>query len=343
MRLAELYEPRRFRVVDADIQDPAPGEIQVRVKAVGICGSDTHNFLEGGIGDTPCPYPMVLGHEPSGVVVKTGPGVTGWAPGDRAALEPAIYCYHCEFCRSGRHNLCARIRFMSTPPDAGYFRQYVNLPAENLLPISPRLSFEYATLFEPLAVVLHSVKLAAVRPLESAAVLGAGPIGLMTVILLKICGAGRVYLVEPVAHRRHMGKQAGADAVIDPAETDASAVILNETGGRGVDLAIDCAARGDSLGHCVKSVCNGGRMVVTGIPVEVCVSLDWHVARRKELTILNVRRSNHDSEAALTLLEEHSSRFAPLITHTLPMERVQEAFEMLELYSDGAGKVVLTP
>jgi len=343
MRIAELFKPRKFRVVDGEVSDPGPGEIQVRVQAVGICGSDTHNFLEGGIGDTPCQYPMVLGHEPAGVVVKCGSGITGWTTGDRAALEPAVYCYHCEFCRSGHYNLCQRIRFLSTPPDPGFFREYMNLPAENLLPISPELGLEYATLFEPLAVVLHSMKFAAVQPLETAAVLGAGPIGLMTVILLKMCGAGRVYAVEPIAHRRRMASDAGADAVIDPADGDASSVILRETGGRGVDLAIDCAARGDSLANCVKSVRNGGRMVVTAIPVEVCVSLDWHVARRKELAIYNVRRSNHESEAALALLGEHRSRFAPIVTHSLPMDRVQHAFDMLEDYSDGVGKVVLIP
>ena len=343
MRVAELFEPRKFRLVDGSVLTPGPGEIQVRVQAVGICGSDTHNFLEGGIGDTPCEYPMVLGHEPSGVVVRCGAGVTGWSPGDRAALEPAVYCHHCEFCRSGRYNLCRRIRFLSTPPDPGFFREYLNLPAENLLPIAPELGFEYATLFEPLAVVLHSMKFAAVQPLETAAVLGAGPIGLMTVILLKLCGAGRVYAVEPVAHRRRMASEAGADAAIDPREVDASSVILRETGGRGVDLAIDCAARGDSLANCIKAVRNGGRMVVTGIPSEICMSLDWHVARRKELAIFNVRRSNHESEAALKLLAEHEPRFAPIITHSMAMERVQHAFDMLEDYSDGAGKVVLVP
>ena len=213
----------------------------------------------------------------------------------------------------------------------------------NLLPLSPALSFQYATLFEPLAVVLHSMKFAAVQPLETAAVTGAGPIGLMTVILLKMCGAGRVFSVEPVAHRREMVKAAGADAVIDPGETDAASVVLRETGGRGVDLAVDCAARGDSLTNCIRAVRNGGRMVVTGIPVEISVSLDWHVARRKELAIFNVRRSNHESEAALALLAAHPSRFAPIVTHNLPMDRVQHAFEMLESYSDGAGKVVLTP
>src|SRR5689334_21564402 len=164
MLTALLIAPREFRLVDEPLADPAPGEVQVQVGAVGICGSDLHSYSEGGIGDTPCQYPMVLGHEPSGTVVKTGKGVTGWAPGDRAALEPAIYCYHCEFCRSGRYNICENIRFLSNPGYPGFFRQFVNLPVENLFAMPAHVSMELATLVEPLAVALHSMQFAAIQP-----------------------------------------------------------------------------------------------------------------------------------------------------------------------------------
>src|SRR5215467_15706681 len=156
--VAELVAPRELRLCEQPTPEPGPGEILVRVGGVGICGSDLHSYAEGGIGDTPCAYPMVLGHEPSGTVVKTGSGVTGWAAGMRAALEPALYCYHCEFCRSGRHNICANIRFLSTPGIPGFFRERVNLPAANLLPIPATLSLPHATLVEPLAIALHSLK-----------------------------------------------------------------------------------------------------------------------------------------------------------------------------------------
>ena len=165
-----MVAPHRFRLVDGPIHDPAPGEVRVRVEAVGICGSDMHNFTEGSVGDTPSQFPMVLGHEPTGVVAKTGTAVTGWAPGDRVALEPAIYCYECEYCRSGRHNLCAAIRFLSVPPYPGFFSEYVNLPARNLLPLPAEVGFREGTLFEPLAVVLHSMKFAAIQPSETAVV-----------------------------------------------------------------------------------------------------------------------------------------------------------------------------
>src|ERR1700748_3998047 len=116
-------------------EDPGPGEVQVRIEAVGVCGSDLHAYSEGAVGSTPNVYPMILGHEPAGKIVTTGAGVTGLAVGDRGALEPALYCYHCEFCLSGHHNVCANLRFLSTPGLPGFFREFVNLPAASLLPL----------------------------------------------------------------------------------------------------------------------------------------------------------------------------------------------------------------
>jgi L-iditol 2-dehydrogenase len=181
MRVCELTSPREFRHIEAEPSLPAPGEIQVRVKSVGICGSDLHYYAEGSIGDVLIRYPVVLGHEPTGEIHRVGDGVTGWSPGDLALLEPAIYCYHCEACRSGRHNICHHIRFLSSPPDPGFFREYVNLPAHNVLPLPPELDLDVATLFEPLAVVVHSLELGEPRLSETVAVFGAGPIGLLTV------------------------------------------------------------------------------------------------------------------------------------------------------------------
>src|SRR6476646_5960294 len=161
MRAAELIAPLTFRLTDIPIEDPGPGEVQVRIEAVGVCGSDLHAFTEGAVGSTPNVYPMVLGHEPAGRIVKTGAGVSGLAAGDRGALEPALYCYHCEFCSTGHHNVCANIRFLSNPRHPGFFRERVNLPASNFLPIPATLSADHATLGEPLAVGMHSLKFAA--------------------------------------------------------------------------------------------------------------------------------------------------------------------------------------
>jgi len=342
MRVAELFEFRRFRIVEQPAKEPGPGEVQARVHAVGICGSDLHNYLEGAVGDSPCQYPMVLGHEPAGTVVKVGPGVTGWAPGDRVALEPAIYCYHCHYCLTGHHNVCARLRFLSNPGDPGFFREYVTLPAANVLPLPAELDLGEGTLFEPLAVVLHSMKFVALQPGETAAVFGAGPIGLLTVAVLKLSGASRIWCVEPVAHRRELAAMLGADAVIDPAATDPSREILAGTGQRGVDVAIDCATKDNTINHCIRATRNAGRVVITGIPSEVLVPLEFHVLRRKEIALFNVRRSNHESEAALELLRQYPQRFRPMLTHTIPLEKIETAFRKLANYEDGVGKIIVS-
>lgn len=344
MQLAELYQPHSFRVIDAPAPvDPAAGEVQVRVSAVGICGSDLHNFSEGGVGDLQCVYPMVIGHEPTGVVVKVGAGVTGWSVGDSAILEPAMYCYHCEHCLSGRHNVCSNIRFFSMVGEPGFFREFVNLPSRNLIPLPKNLSASEGTIVEPLAVILHSMKLAAIQTGETAAVFGAGPIGLLTIATLKLSGVTRLFAVEPVTARREMARQLGADEVIDPSQTDPVREILAATGKRGVDVAFDCAAKNNSMNHCLYVTRNAGRVLLTGIPTESFISLDANPMRRKELPVITVRRSNHDSENASRILSAEPRRFVPILTHTRPMSDIQGAFEQVEAYRDGSIKVILTP
>ncbi len=341
MRVAELAGLRRFRLSERPAPpDPAAGEVQVRVAAVGVCGSDLHYFSEGAIGDTPCQYPMVLGHEPTGVVVKAGAG-TGWTPGDPVIIEPAIYCYHCEYCLSGRHNVCARLRFLSQPDEPGLLRDLANLPAVNLQPLPEGLGFREATLVEPLAVILHSMRFADPRPGETAAVFGAGPIGLLTIAVLKLSGVRRLWAVEPVAHRRELAVRFGADTALDSGHADPALAITAETGGRGVDMVIDCAARGDTLNQAIRVARPAGRVVITGIPTEPRVNIDYHVLRRKELGLYTVRRSCHESASALRLLVEQPGRFSEMLTHTRPLESAQEAFEILEAYADGVAKVVI--
>jgi L-iditol 2-dehydrogenase len=341
MRVAQLVQQRRFALTEGAIEEPPPGQVQARVHSVGICGSDLHNFTEGAVGDSPSLYPMVLGHEPAGTVVKIGAGVTGWSPGDRVMLEPAIYCYHCEFCRSGHHNVCKHLRFMSQPGDPGYFRDYVNVPESCLVALPQGMGMDYATLFEPLAVVLHSMKPAAVSFGETVAVFGAGPIGLMTVACLKLAGAKRVYVVEPVEERRELAKAMGAEVVINPAETELRKTILAETGQRGVDLSIDCATRDGSINDCLHVTRSAGRIVITGIPYDPTVTLDFHVMRRKETHLYNVRRSNHETEAAVALMEDYPALLGPIVTHTRDLDDVQTAFEQTAAYADGIGKMII--
>jgi L-iditol 2-dehydrogenase len=341
MRIASLLAPRRFELSQGQPPRPEAGQLLVRIDSVGVCGSDLHYYAEGRVGDIECVYPQVIGHEPAGTVVEAGAGVAGWNSGDRVALEPAIYCYRCEFCRRGLHNLCTNLRFMSMPPEPGFFRDYVTVPAANVLALPKTLDFAVGTLFEPLAVALHSMKFAATSAGETAAVFGAGPIGLLTIAALKLSGAGRVWAVEPVAARREMALAMGADETFDPRGGDPVEWIVGETHRRGVDAAIDCAAKDNTINQCLRVARMAGRVVITGIPSEVHVPLEFHEMRRKELAYFTVRRSNHDSELALDLLVRHPKLFAPLVTHCRPVEQIAEAFDMLEHYRDGVGKLVI--
>jgi L-iditol 2-dehydrogenase len=341
MRAAELIAPFTFRITDMPIEDPGPGEVQVRIEAVGVCGSDLHAYSEGAVGSTPNVYPMVLGHEPAGVIVKTGAGVTSISAGDRGALEPALYCYHCEFCLSGHHNVCANIRFLSNPRYPGFFRELVNLPAVNFLPIPPQMSFEEAALAEPLAIALHSLRLASIDPGETVAVIGAGPIGLLTIAALRAMRAGRIWAIEPLTHRRELAQIIGADIAIEPGAADKE--ILSATGLRGVDCAMDCAAGEHTTSQAIRLARNAGRVVLTGIHSTPFVALDGSTMRRKELTIFNVRRSNHEAHEALELLQTHSAWFKPLLTHTRKIDQINEAFSIASQYSDGVGKMIVKP
>lgn len=342
MRVAELTALRRFELRESEPERPQAGQVMVRVRAVGICGSDLHYFSEGGIGDVVCRYPMVLGHEPVGEIVQSGAGVSGWQAGDRVLLEPALYCYDCEFCLRGRHNVCPYMHFMSTPGTPGFFRELCVLPARNVLPVPPGVGLEEATLFEPLAVALHSLRLAEPALGEWAAVWGAGPIGLLTISVLRLSGVSRIWSVEPVKHRRAYALQAGADVAIDPAEQDAARQILKDTGDRGVDMVFDCAAKGNSLNESLRACRPAGRVIVTGIHTGVHIPLEVNEIRRKELQLVWVRRSNHETDEAVELLRTHPARFGALVTHRRPLEEIQQAFELAEGYHDGAGKVVIT-
>jgi L-iditol 2-dehydrogenase len=341
MRAAELIAPKTFRLAEMPIEAPGPGEVQVRVEAVGVCGSDLHAYTEGAVGSTPNVYPMVLGHEPAGVIVKTGTGVSDLSAGDRGALEPALYCYHCEFCLTGHHNVCANIRFLSNPGHPGFFRELVNLPVANFRPIPAAMPFGAAALAEPLAIAMHSLRITSIRPGETVAVIGAGPIGLMTIAALRAAGAGRIWAVEPLAHRRELALAIGAGAALEPGE--AIEEILRSTGQRGVDCAIDCAAGRETTNQAVMLARNAGRVAITGIHSTRNVAIDWSAMRRKELAIFNVRRSNHETDEALELLGTNAAWFAPVLTHTRSIERIDEAFDIASQYRDGVGKMIVRP
>jgi L-iditol 2-dehydrogenase len=318
--------------------DPAPGEVLVRLHAVGICGSDMHWYKEGGIGSTRSKYPQILGHEPAGEIVAVGKGVEDFRVGQRVAVEPAITCGHCEMCRSGRHNNCASSIFMGSPQEYGLFREYAVTPKRNVVPIPDGMSYVAATVLEPLSVILHILELTDIRLGDSVAVMGAGPIGLLTASVARIAGASRIFIADKIPHRLKLAREMGFDSAIEIGKFQQA--VMDETQGRGVDIVFDAAAAAQTFNTAIAVARSGGRIVLVGIPSETELNIDVHAAMGKELSIQTIKRSNHNAHGAIELME--SGRIGDqIVTHRLPLLKTPEAFEMLGEYADGVGKVVI--
>lgn len=315
--------------------EPGPGEVLVKVRAVGICGSDMHWYAEGGIGDYRAIYPQVLGHEPAGEVVAAGRDVT-LAAGQKVAIEPSITCGHCEQCLAGRHNNCLRSVFMGSPHMPGLFREYATLPAHNAIPVPAGIGFADATIIEPLAVMLHVLEIAPVRLGDTVAVMGAGPIGMLVAATARLAGAARVFIADRIPHRLALARRMGADTAVDI--RDMAACVLDETRGRGVDLVFDAAGAAETVNLAIRLARPSGRVVLIGIPAERRLAVDVLAAMAKELQLLTIKRSNHTAEAALELLGRIPKAF---LTHFYPLEQTPLAFATLETYADGIGKAII--
>lgn len=340
MRSVPLVAPRRLELVESPLPEgPREGELLLRMRAVGLCGSDLHWWAEGRIHSTPARYPQILGHEPVGEVLAAGAGVQGFRTGDLVSVEPSLTCGHCEFCLAGRHNLCVHARFQGGPEAPGFFRDYAVIPAHNADRVPAGLSVHQATLIEPLAVWVHVFEMEPVRLGDTVAVLGAGSIGLLGIAMAKQAGAEMVLACDRVAHRLELARRMGADEAALTAERDFFELVMDRTRGRGVDAVYDAAGSPDTIALGLRCLRPGGVLVLIGIPEPLEFAVDLHAALARELRIQAVRRSNHKGAQAAALLA--SGRIPmDLITHKLPLEQAQQGFEILHSYADGVGKLV---
>lgn len=340
MRSAPLVAPRRIELIETKAPEgPRQGELLVKMRAVGLCGSDLHWWGEGRIHSTPAVYPQILGHEPVGEVVAAGPGVRDFKPGDRVAMEPSLTCGHCEFCRAGRNNLCVYARFMGGPEAEGFLRDYVVIPADNAELIPEQLSWHEATLIEPVAVLVHAYELAPVRVGHTVVVLGCGTIGGIAIAMAKLAGAAEVLACDPVPHRLALARKMGADFAMDAVADDFLDAVLQRTRGRGADVVYDAAGTPETIQLGLRCTKSGSNYVLIGIPVPANFNVDLHTAMSRELRIQTIKRANHKGREAAALLAAGKIPTV-LLTHSLPLEKAQEGFELLSNYGDGVGKLV---
>jgi L-iditol 2-dehydrogenase len=323
MKALRLHGAHDLRLHDEPPPVVAPGEVRLRVTAVGLCGSDRHWFEEGGIGDAVLAAPLVLGHEFVGVIED------GVRAGERVAVDPAIPCGRCAACLAGNTHLCQRVRFAGHGSTDGALRSRLAWPAELVHPLPESISDVTGALLEPLGVALHALDLGHVEQGTTACVIGCGPIGLLLIQALQAAGAETVAATDVLPHR--------LDAAIALGATP-----FDDAGGLDVDVAFEAAGEDAAVDAAIAAARPGGRVVIVGIPASDRTSFTASAARRKGLTLLLSRRMKADDlPRAIRLVE--SGRVAPasLVTARYPIEEFDDAFA--ELDERRGLKVVIEP
>jgi L-iditol 2-dehydrogenase len=346
MLAARLHGPRDLRV--ERVPRPGPpgrGQVLLRLKATGICGSDLHSYLDARIGDTPIQGPLILGHEFSGVVEAVGPGSLDGhfhplKPGARVAVDPAQPCGHCELCEHGHPNLCCHLAFCGNFPYGGSLCEWMHMPAHSCFPVSRKIDDEAAALLEPLGVAIHAVDFARLRVGHSLTILGAGPIGLLILQVAGLAGAGPIFITDKWPWRLRLAQKWGGIPIRYDKE-DAVRRVMKETRGRGVDVAIEAAWADESVAQAAEMLRLGGRLVVVGISGGNRLELKASVARRKGLTILMNRRMKHTYPRAIRLAESGRVDLRGLVSHRFPLKKSPEAFKLNTAYADGVVKVIV--
>ena len=325
MKVLRLHAVGDFRLHDEPIPVPEYDEVLIRVKAVGICGSDIHWAADGSTGEATLTTPFVLGHEFGGVI--EGGGMDGL----RVAVDPHIPCETCEFCLQGHPNLCPDHYFAGHPPTDGALREYIAWPMKSIIPIPDSISDEGAALLEPLGVAIHTVDLGHIKPGMIVGIFGCGPIGLFAIQVARAAGASEIIATDVLPHRLEAAKRIGADRVyLATPQGDERTQILADTHKLGVDVALECAGENSAVETAIETAKPGARVVLCGIPTVNLISFKASTARRKGLSIMMVRRMKHVYPRAIKMVEAGQVDLSPLATHRFPLTEAVEAFTLAQ-------------
>ncbi|XP_029158154.1 sorbitol dehydrogenase-like [Nylanderia fulva] len=326
---AILYGINDIRLENTSIEEPGDNEVLLEMGCVGICGSDVHYLVNGRIGDFIVKKPMIIGHESSGTVAKLGKNVTNLKVGDRVAIEPGVPCRMCNFCKEGRYNLCKDVVFCATPPVHGTLRRFYKHAADFCFKLPDHMSLEEGALLEPLAVGVRTCKRAEIGISSNVLILGAGPIGLVTLLVAKAMGANKIVLTDIVESRLKIAKKLGADDTYllqkDKSEKDVVADI-HAIFGDEPDRTIDASGVQASIRLAILATKSGGIATIVGLGApEVQIPLINALVR--EVDIRGIFRYVNDYNDALNLVASGKVNVMPLITHNYKIEDTKQAFE----------------
>jgi len=347
MKAAVLHSVGDLRY--EEVEDPriSEGEVLIKVKACGVCGSDVPRVMEKGT----YYFPLIPGHEVSGQIISTEGKPRDIKKGDRVTVFPLIPCGKCAYCKIGRYNLCDNYNYLGSRCNGG-FAEYVRAPADNLIKVPENVSYEEAALTEPASVALHALRRAKVDTADKLAILGTGPIGILLAQWARIMGAGDIFLIDIEEKKLEFaGEKYGFTKLINSRNDDPVDVIKRETKGRGVDIAIEAAGVPVTLRQAIELARKGGRVVFLGnmredvtLPERIISSI-----LRKELILYGSWNSNFTSlpknewETSLQFMQIGKLKVEPLITHRFKLEKVREVFEMMYKKSEFFNKVLLIP
>lgn len=327
MKVAVMMDIGKINFVDRPVPVPKADEVLIKIGYVGICGSDLHYYEHGNIGDFVVEPPFVLGHEAAGTVVQTGEDVRHLKVGDKVALEPGKTCGNCEFCRSGKYNLCPDVVFFATPPVGGVFQEYVAHEAALCFPIPDSMSLREGALIEPLAVGFHAALQGDARIGQTAVVMGAGAIGLVSLLALKAMGVSQVCMVDIVSKRLDKALELGAAAVVNGKDEDVVQKIEEWTKGRGCDLVIETAGSQVTASQAIHIAKKGATVVLVGYSKSGNMDLPMSVALNKEITLQTIFRYRHIYPMAIEAVASGNVDISNLVTHEFAFDDLQNAMD----------------
>lgn len=343
MKALVLRQYKQLDLLDVPKPEPAPGEIVVRVRACGICGSDVHGF-DGSTGRR-IP-PIIMGHEASGEVASAGSGVSRFKEGDRVTFDSMVSCGECHYCRKGFFNLCDRRQVLGVSCGEfrrdGAFAEYVAVPERIAVHLPPSVSFEHAAMIEPISVALHAVNITPVQVGDTGLVIGAGMIGLLTLQTLRLAGATRIFVSDIDDARLKLARDLGADETFNPRTTDIKQEILARTNGRGVDVAMEAVGATEPIQTAIACVRKGGTVTLIG-NITPNIDLPLQPVVTREIRLQGSCASSNDYPACVDLLARGAVRVDPVITATAPLDQGQQWFERLYAHEPNLLKIILRP
>ena len=327
MKVAVMQGIGKMGFEERDIPKVKENEVLVKLEYVGICGSDLHYYETGAIGDYVVEPPFVLGHEPGGTVVEVGENVKDLKVGDRVALEPGKTCGHCEFCKTGRFNLCPDVVFFATPPVDGVFQEYVAHEADLCFKLPDNVSTLEGALIEPLAVGFHAAIQGDAHLGQKAVVMGAGCIGLVSMMALKARGVSEVYVVDIMEKRLEKALELGATGVINGSKEDVLERVKALTNGTGMDLVIETAGTEITTRQAVHIAKKGSNIVLVGYSKSGEMTLPMSLVLDKELTFKTVFRYRHIYPMAIDAVAAGKVNLKGIVTDVFELDEAQKAMD----------------